>query len=84
MVGDRIRISRYEIFEEVMDSLEDRFEHAFGGRDLDDDDLPILVTHERADNVRRTLIEADLDNDEHYELAITITGNIQVTIVETI
>ena len=82
MAGDRIKVSRYEIFEEVMDSLEDRFEDVYGD-DIDDDDMPIQISHEYTGNVRRTLIEADLDNDQHYELAITISGDNQVTISET-
>lgn len=83
MAGDRIRLSRYEIFEEIMDSLEDRFEDIYGD-DVDDDDLPILISHQYTGDLRRTLIEADLDNDHYYELAITIHGNSQVTVVETV
>jgi Ca2+-binding RTX toxin-like protein len=83
MAGDRIKVSRYEIFEEVMDSLEGRFEEVYGD-DVDQDDLPIQISHEHTGNLRRTLIEADLDNDDYYELAITITGNSQITITETV
>ena len=83
MAGDRIRVSSYEIFEEVMDSLEDRFEEAYGV-DPDEHDLPILISHQYTGDVRRTLIEADLDNDDNYELAITIYGDSQVTVVETV
>ena len=82
MAGDRVRVSRFEIFEEVIDSLEDRFEDIYGD-DIDDDDLPILISHQQTGDIRSTLIEADLDNDDHYELAITLHGTSQVTVVET-
>ncbi|MBX3581132.1 MAG: cadherin-like domain-containing protein [Rhizobiaceae bacterium] len=82
MAGDRIRVSRYEIFEEVLDSLEDQFEDIYGD-DVDDDDLPILITHTRSGEIRETLIEADLNNDNHYELAITIYCDNQVSVTET-
>ena len=82
MAGDRIKISKYEIFEEVMDTLEDQFEDVYGD-DVDEDDLPILITHEYTGDVRRTLIEVDLDKDDYYELAITITGDNQITLSES-
>lgn len=81
MIGDRIRISRYDLFEEVMDSLEDRFEDIYGD-DIDDDDLPIRITNARSDDVRTTLIEADLNGDDIYELAISLNGEHQITITE--
>jgi Ca2+-binding RTX toxin-like protein len=81
MVGDRIRISRYELFEEIMDSLEDRFEDIYGD-DIDDDDLPIRITNSRTDEVRTTLIEADLNGDDIYELSISLHGDHQITITE--
>ncbi|RLP23629.1 cadherin-like domain-containing protein [Mesorhizobium sp. YM1C-6-2] len=83
MAGDRIKVSRYEIFEEVMDSLEDRFEEVYG-EGIDQDDLPILISHEYTGNVRRTLVEADLDNDEYYELVITISGDSKIAVSETV
>ena len=81
MIGDRIRISRYDLFEEVMDSLEDRFEDIYGD-DIDDEDLPIRITNARSDHVRTTLIEADLNGDDIYELAISLNGEHQITITE--
>ncbi len=80
MAGDRIRISRFEIFEKALDTLEDRFEDTYG--DGAEDDLPIRIRHERTDEYRKVLIEADLDGDARYELAVTIVGDVQVTMNE--
>ena len=33
MVGDRIEMSKYRIFEEVIDTLEDRFEDVYGDQE---------------------------------------------------
>ena len=81
MIGDRIKMSRYEMFEEVIDSLEDRFEDIYGD-DGDDGDLPIRVRHETTDEIRQTYIDADLDKDGHYELNITLDGHHVLMIVE--
>lgn len=80
MVGDRVKISQYEIFEEVVDTLEDRFENIYG--DVDDDDLPIRIRHERTDDMRTTYIEADMNRDDIYELTIKLEGNHMLTVVE--
>jgi Ca2+-binding RTX toxin-like protein len=73
--GDRVRISHYEIFDDLLDELEDHFEAVYGD-DFDDDELPVRVTHEYTDTMRRTLIEADLDGDDHHELAVSIITQI--------
>ncbi len=81
MVGDRIEMSRYEIFEDVIDSLEDRFEDTYGD-DADEQPLPIRVRHEGTDELQQTLIEVDMDRDEHYEMTINLTGHHMLMIVE--
>ena len=81
MVGDRIRISQYDLFEEVVDTLEDRFEDIYG--DQDEDDLPIRIRHEQTDELNRTLIEADFDRDGHQELTISLDGHRVFMFVET-
>ena len=81
MVGDRIEMSRYEIFEDVIDSLEDRFEETYGD-DADAQPLPIRVRHEGTDELQKTLIEVDMDRDEHYEMTINLTGHHMLMIVE--
>ena len=81
MVGDRIEMSRYEIFEDVIDSLEDRFEETYGD-EADAQPLPIRVRHEGTDELQQTLIEVDMDRDEHYEMTINLTGHHMLMIVE--
>ena len=81
MVGDRIEMSKYEIFEEVIDTLEDRFEEAYGD-DADAQPLPIRVRHEGTDELEQTLIEVDMDRDQHYEMTINLTGHHMLMIVE--
>lgn len=80
MVGDRIKMSRYDIFDEVMDTLEDRFEDIYGNDD--EDDLPIRIRHEQTDNTKTTYVEADFDRNEHYELSIKLDGHHMLIIVE--
>lgn len=81
VVGDRIRLSKYEIFEKVVDTLEDRFEAVYG-EDLDEDDMPIRIRHERSDEMRRTYVEADMDRDDHYELGIRLDGHHMLMVIE--
>lgn len=81
MVGDRIKASKYEIFEEVLDTLEDRFEAAYGGQD--NGPPPIRITHEGTDDLRQTLIEIDADGDQNFETAIALSGHHVLMMVET-
>ncbi len=81
MVGDRIDVSKYKIFEEVMDGLEDRFEDIYGEK-ADSQPLPIRVRHEGTDDMSRTFIEVDMDKDQHYEMTINLTGHHLLVIVE--
>lgn len=81
MVGDRIDVSKYKIFEEVMDGLEDRFEEIYGDK-ADAEPLPIRVRHEGTDDMSRTFIEVDMDKDQHYEMTINLTGHHLLVIVE--
>ncbi|KQY26654.1 calcium-binding protein [Rhizobium sp. Root482] len=80
-VGDRVRISKYDLFEQVFDGLEDRFENVYG-EGIDEDDIAIRYRNERTDEIDRTVIEADFDQDEIYETTITLLGNHVLVIVE--
>ncbi|MXQ11135.1 cadherin-like domain-containing protein [Microvirga makkahensis] len=80
-VGDRIRMSKYDIFEEVLDQLEDKFTGVYGNK-IDEDDVRIRYRHERTDEIDRTVIEADLDRDANYETTIHIDGYRAFIIVE--
>ena len=81
MVGDRIEMSKYQIFEEVINSLEQRFESVYGEQPPSDP-LPIKVRHEGTDELAQTLIEVDIDQDHHYEMTINLTGHHVLMIVE--
>ncbi|ODA65931.1 Hemolysin, plasmid [Methyloligella halotolerans] len=80
-VGDRIRVSRYDIFKHVVETLEDRFEDIYGDS-IDEDELPIRIQHQQTDNLWTTVIEADFDGDDNYELTINIHGDHHLTVVE--
>ena len=80
-VGDLIRMSKYDIFEEVYDGLEDRFEDIYGDG-VDDDEVAIRYRNEQTDGIDRTIIEADLDNDDIYETTIALHGSYVLVIVE--
>ncbi|MGY2461777.1 calcium-binding protein [Vreelandella sulfidaeris] len=69
-VGDRIRISEYDIFWKA-DESEDRFDQIY--RDDDDDDLPIRYRHDRDDGSEWTVIETNFD-DEMWATAVTLQG----------
>ncbi|MET0941528.1 MAG: calcium-binding protein, partial [Mesorhizobium sp.] len=81
MVGDRIKVSKYEVFEEVMDTLEDRFEDIYGEK-VDKDELPIRIRHEQTDNVRQTFIDVDFDDDDVHDMTINIAGNHVLLVVD--
>lgn len=79
--GDRIRMSKYDIFEKVFDRLEDQFESIYGKK-VDEDDTRIRYRHERSESIDRTVIEADLDRDSIYETTIHIDGHRAIVVVE--
>lgn len=81
-VGDRIRMSRYHIFEEAFDEMEDRFGDIYGD-DADDDDVAIRYRHDRVDEMNRTIIEADFSNDDIWETTITLQGHHVLVMVES-
>jgi Ca2+-binding RTX toxin-like protein len=81
MVGDRIEMSRYQIFEEIVDNLEDHFEQVYGV-EIDEDALPIRVRHEGTDALGQTLIEIDGDNDQRYEMTINLSGHHLLMVIE--
>ena len=43
---------------------------------------PIRVRHEGTDELKKTLIEVDMDQDQHYEMTINLTGHHVLMIVE--
>jgi Ca2+-binding RTX toxin-like protein len=79
--GDRIKMSKYDIFEKVFDKLEDQFESIYGDK-VDEDDARIRFRHERSESIDRTIIEADMDRDDIYETTIHLDGHRAIVIVE--
>lgn len=74
-VGDRVRMSKYDIFESVLEGLDERFEDVYGD-DVEDDEIAIRYRDDH------TVIEADFDNDDFYETSITLYGNHVLVIIE--
>lgn len=76
VVGDRIRVREYDVAHEARAAERDLFRSIYG--DDDDEwlrsDLPILVGHERYNDVDRTVIRADIDNDNIFEITINVHG----------
>jgi hypothetical protein len=83
-----VRMSRYDIFEDAIDELQDTFEDIYGdesgpgsGDDNIDQVVPIRVRHEINDTVQRTYIEADFDRDDTFELSVELEGNVNLVVV---
>jgi hypothetical protein len=74
-------MSKYDIFEQVFDELNDQFEAIYDER-IDENDVGIRYRQERVDDIDRTIIEADLDLDQVYETTISLHGNHALVIVE--
>lgn len=80
-VGDRIRMSKYDLFERVLDEIGERFEDIYGD-EVEDDDIAIRYRHDRSDEIDRTIIEADFNKDNVYETTVHIQGHHVLVVVE--
>lgn len=75
VVDDRIHLADYEISNRAERAEEERFGEIYD--DLDDGmaaGLPIRITYAAYDDVYHTIIEADLDFDDFYEIRINLDG----------
>ncbi|MFN4155228.1 MAG: cadherin-like domain-containing protein [Paracoccaceae bacterium] len=79
--GDKLKLSHYKLFDKIFDRLEDEFEALYGDR-LDQDYVPIRVRQDMVDDVRRTIIEADLNSDDSFETTIFIQGHYAFVITD--
>ncbi|WP_011580136.1 MULTISPECIES: calcium-binding protein [Chelativorans] len=79
-VGDRIRMSKYDLFKEVMDEVADHFEDIYG--EQSDDEIPIRFSHDWNDEMARTIVEADLNDDAIWETTVYLQGYHVLMIVE--
>ncbi|MDQ7727603.1 cadherin-like domain-containing protein [Halomonas sp. SpR8] len=75
-VGDRIRISEFDIFWQADHEPGDRFEQTYHG--ADDGDLPIRYRHDRDDVSEWTMIEikteTDFADDAMWATAVSLKG----------
>ncbi len=84
VVGDRIRVADYDVAHRERteeERFEDLYEELSPGLD---GGLPIRVHHERYDDMDHTVIEADLDRNDVYEISITVHGVLLPLTVEPI
>jgi Ca2+-binding RTX toxin-like protein len=76
VVGDRVRVRDYDLDRSAQAAERDLFESIYGD-DADDwlmSDVPLQVLHELIDDENWTIIIADLNDDNIYDLAVNIQG----------
>lgn len=78
--GDKIKMSHYEIFEEIYDDFEDEFEELYGR--IDDDDFAIRLRFDGFEDRRQTIIEADLNLDGIFETTVFTNGHLALVVVD--
>lgn len=82
--GDRIFIeSRYQVSKETTQEVADLFQEVYGEQHSSDG-RSIRYHNEVHDSMERTRLEADLDGDAVYELAINLDGRHVLFIAENI
>ncbi len=89
-VGDLVRMSKYDIFEQAINELEDAFQDTYGdgdsshgNNDMDDVVIPIRIRHDTIEDHITTYIEADFDHDSVFEVSIQLDGNHDLIIVQS-
>jgi Ca2+-binding RTX toxin-like protein len=89
-VGDWVRMSKYDLFDDPILTPDQNFQAVFTSNDNStpgqtglDQVTPIHVRHEVVDGVGKTYIEADLDNDGNLDVTILIDGDHHFHITET-
>jgi Ca2+-binding RTX toxin-like protein len=78
--GDLIKMSKYDIFEAVMNQAGDELEKVYGEK-IDENGATIRYRRD-IDNADRMLLEADLNSDAEYDVTIALHGNHALLIVE--
>jgi Ca2+-binding RTX toxin-like protein len=88
-VGDWVRMSKYDIFDNAVSAIEDTFNKVYGDAQAGADsqstqDLvaPIRIRYELSSDVHNTFIDADLDQNGSYETTIQIDGDHHLQIVD--
>jgi Ca2+-binding RTX toxin-like protein len=83
-VGDRVRVSRFDFFEDAVDEIGDGIEDIYEDRAelLAREDGRIRYRHDQTDDFERTLIEFDLDQDDSVEMTVALHGHHLLLLVE--
>ena len=75
VVGDRIHVADYEISHRAEQAQDELFNEVYAAlEDGFDASLPIRVSHAFYDDMDHTIIEADVDRNDFYEISITLDG----------
>ena len=84
VAGDRVRVAEYDISSKAERTSEELFDELYQELDAGfEGNLPIRVTHAFYDDMDHTLIEADLDRDNFYEISINLHGVVLPLAIET-
>ena len=84
VAGDRVRVAEYDISSRSERTSDELFEELYEELDAGfEGDLPIRVTHAFYDDMDHTLIEADLDRDDFFEISINLHGVALPLAIET-
>jgi len=83
-VGDRVRVSQFDFFEDAVDEIGDGIEDIYEDRAelLAREDGRIRYRHDQTDDFERTLIEFDLDQDDSVEMTVALHGHHLLLLVE--
>lgn len=83
-VGDRVRVSRYDLFEDTADEISDELEGIYDERAAvqSREDVRIRYRHDQTDDFERTLIDFDLDMDASIEMTVALHGHHLLLLVE--
>ena len=87
-VGDLIRMSMYDLFDQAQQDNADPFQNVYAnqqdntnGTAEPDLFVPIRVRIDSTDDHQTTYIDADLDNNGSYEITVQLDGNHHLTII---
>ncbi|MGX9857301.1 cadherin-like domain-containing protein (plasmid) [Limimaricola variabilis] len=73
-VGDHLKLSKWDILHGNDDGPEDYEDVVFDARPSAVD-IPIRYRSERTEEIDRTVLEADLDGDQFYEISFILNGH---------
>jgi hypothetical protein len=74
VVGDRVKFGAYEIWERGGEETSPQFSSLYADKDTDDGP-PIHARDDHLDDLDVTIVEADLDRNEDYEVFVNLRGH---------